>query len=265
MSLLSYSEPLKAINPSPADDLFDCTDFTYQEDAQLFLEEGDPNKLDPDGNGKACDQLPKQPDYTDIDYSDIFDCSDFMYREEAQEYLEPGDPHKLDPDGNGKACEKLPKEPDYNDYMDCSDFTYREEAQSFLEPGDPHKLDPDGNGKACENLPKEPDYSSDYDESDDSGYDLWDCSDFESQAEAELFLEPGDPSGLDADGDGIPCEELPAEPSYEDDYEYDDDYDSGGDYTSGGDRDCSDVSGPIYVGPNDPHGLDGDGDGIGCE
>ncbi len=34
---------------------------------------------------------------------------------------------------------------------------------------------------------------------------------------------------------------------------------------SSGDLDCSDVSGPISVGSSDPHGLDGDGDGVGCE
>ncbi len=31
------------------------------------------------------------------------------------------------------------------------------------------------------------------------------------------------------------------------------------------DLDCDDVSGPVAVGPSDPHGLDGDGDGVGCE
>ncbi|WP_232033247.1 thermonuclease family protein [Streptomyces lincolnensis] len=31
------------------------------------------------------------------------------------------------------------------------------------------------------------------------------------------------------------------------------------------DVDCSDLSGPVWVGPNDPHRLDNDGDGIGCD
>ena len=31
------------------------------------------------------------------------------------------------------------------------------------------------------------------------------------------------------------------------------------------DLDCSDVNGPIYVTGSDPHGLDADGDGVGCE
>jgi len=31
------------------------------------------------------------------------------------------------------------------------------------------------------------------------------------------------------------------------------------------DVDCSDLPGPVWVGASDPHGLDGDGDGVGCE
>ena len=38
-----------------------------------------------------------------------------------------------------------------------------------------------------------------------------DCSDFASQAEAQAVLDadPSDPHGLDAEGDGVPCESLP--------------------------------------------------------
>lgn len=32
-----------------------------------------------------------------------------------------------------------------------------------------------------------------------------------------------------------------------------------------GTADCVPGQGPVYVGPSDPNGLDGDGDGIGCE
>jgi hypothetical protein len=32
-----------------------------------------------------------------------------------------------------------------------------------------------------------------------------------------------------------------------------------------GSYDCPPGGGPVYVGSNDPAGLDGDGDGIGCE
>ncbi|HWO15234.1 MAG TPA: excalibur calcium-binding domain-containing protein, partial [Solirubrobacterales bacterium] len=37
-----------------------------------------------------------------------------------------------------------------------------------------------------------------------------DCSDFSTQEEAQGYLVPGDPHGLDADNDGIACESLPS-------------------------------------------------------
>jgi hypothetical protein len=37
----------------------------------------------------------------------------------------------------------------------------------------------------------------------------YDCSDFSTQAQAEEYLLPGDPYRLDADHDGIACEDLP--------------------------------------------------------
>ena len=37
----------------------------------------------------------------------------------------------------------------------------------------------------------------------------YDCADFATQEEAQGFLSAGDPYGLDADSDGVACEELP--------------------------------------------------------
>jgi hypothetical protein len=42
----------------------------------------------------------------------------------------------------------------------------------------------------------------------------YNCSDFATQAEAEEYLLPGDPYGLDADNDGIACEDNPCPCSY---------------------------------------------------
>ncbi|HET8813642.1 MAG TPA: excalibur calcium-binding domain-containing protein [Solirubrobacterales bacterium] len=53
----------------------------------------------------------------------------------------------------------------------------------------------------------------------------YDCSDFANQAEAQEYLLPGDPYRLDADSDGIACEDLPCPCSYEEGSEGD----SGGD------------------------------------
>jgi hypothetical protein len=38
----------------------------------------------------------------------------------------------------------------------------------------------------------------------------YDCADFATQEEAQEYLEPGDPHRLDADNDGIACEDLPS-------------------------------------------------------
>ena len=40
--------------------------------------------------------------------------------------------------------------------------------------------------------------------------DLFDCGDFATQEEAQQQLLPGDPYGLDQDGDGIACDTLPS-------------------------------------------------------
>lgn len=38
----------------------------------------------------------------------------------------------------------------------------------------------------------------------------YDCADFATQEEAQEYLLPGDPYGLDADSDGVACEDLPS-------------------------------------------------------
>ena len=40
--------------------------------------------------------------------------------------------------------------------------------------------------------------------------DLYDCSDFDTQEEAQAQLLPGDPYGLDGDNDGMACDTLPS-------------------------------------------------------
>ena len=81
-----------------------CSKFTYQEDAQEALDSdpSDPAGLDEDGDGFACDDLPKR--------SPGVQCSDFNFQEEAQAVYnaDPSDPFNLDSDGDGIACESLP-------------------------------------------------------------------------------------------------------------------------------------------------------------
>jgi len=45
----------KEAAPAPSEDLYDCSDFSTQAEAQGFLLPGDPYNLDPDGDGVACE------------------------------------------------------------------------------------------------------------------------------------------------------------------------------------------------------------------
>jgi hypothetical protein len=102
---------------SGGDSNLDCASFETHEEAQRVFEQdlSDPHYLDGDGDGVACEDLPKsQPDDqtpsagsgTDSD----LDCASFETQEQAQRVLEqdPSDPNYLDGDGDGVACEDLP-------------------------------------------------------------------------------------------------------------------------------------------------------------
>jgi micrococcal nuclease len=135
---------------------------------------------------------------------------------------------------------------------DCGDFQSQAEAQAELErdPSDPQNLDGDGDGVACETYP--------YGDSGGTGGggDL-DCADFATQQEAQAELERdlSDPNGLDADNDGIACEELAGN--------------GGG--RGDGDLDCADFATygeaqrEYAKDRTDPNNLDADNDGIACE
>jgi hypothetical protein len=137
------------------------------------------------------------------------------------------------------------------DQFDCASFGSQEAAQAELDrdPNDPSNLDADNDGKACETYP----YRDSGGGGNGSGGDL-DCADFATQeeAQAELDSDPSDPNGLDADSDGVACEDL-----------------AGG--GGGADLDCADfptqqaAQQELAEDPSDPNNLDADDDGIPCE
>jgi Excalibur calcium-binding domain len=90
--------------------------------------------------------------------------------------------------------------------LDCADFATQQEAQAELarDPSDPNNLDADGDGVACETYS----YGTGGGGA-DGGRDL-NCADFATRGEAqrELAKNRTDPNNLDADNDGIACEEL---------------------------------------------------------
>jgi hypothetical protein len=87
----------------------DCGDFRSQAEAQAELERdpSDPNNLDGDHDGEACETYP----YTGGggDGGRDLDCVDFSTHGEAQrEYAKDRtDPNNLDADDDGRACEGL--------------------------------------------------------------------------------------------------------------------------------------------------------------
>ena len=89
--------------------------------------------------------------------------------------------------------------------LDCADFATQQEAQAELERdlSDPHGLDADNDGIACEVLDGGGNVGG-------GGAIELDCADFATQEEAraEIESDPSDPNNLDADNDGIACEEL---------------------------------------------------------
>jgi hypothetical protein len=143
------------------------------------------------------------------------------------------------------------------DLYDCSDFDTQEVAQAQLLPGDPYGLDADNDGMACDSLPSGGTTSGGSPIGGGGGGGDLDCVDFATQeeAQAELERDPGDPNGLDADNDGIACEELAG----------------GGGGGGDGELDCADFAtqqeaqAELERDPSDPNNLDADGDGVACE
>jgi hypothetical protein len=102
--------------PVPTGDL-DCGHFPTQEEAQAVLDAdpSDPNYLDAEGDGIACESLPSSPSSTPSPESvpaptGDLNCDDFATQEEAQEVLDadPSDPNYLNGEGDSVPCESLP-------------------------------------------------------------------------------------------------------------------------------------------------------------
>ncbi|WP_431925608.1 excalibur calcium-binding domain-containing protein [Amycolatopsis tucumanensis] len=119
--------PAPAVFAQPTD-IYNCDDFTYQEDAQAILDQdpSDPHGLDGnDNDGIACESLPHKPSGQPSTPSSSpatqappvtappetttadLDCADFATQAQAQAVLDAdrSDPHRLDADHDGIACE----------------------------------------------------------------------------------------------------------------------------------------------------------------
>lgn len=159
-------------------------------------------------------------------------CDDFGSWEEAQAAFEADRTGlaNLDSDGDGTACETLREDDDEpGTSPQLAALAQNTTTTTSVTPSTPPPSDPvnalvddspnddtttswstttttsssddDSNGNS--------DGDSDSDDNGSSGTDDKDCPDFASQADAQAALdaEPGDPDNLDADDDGIACEQ----------------------------------------------------------
>ena len=115
-----------------AQEQYDCGDFDSQQEAQAELnrDPSDPNNLDADNEGIACDTYPYEDDGGSGGGGDgDLDCADFANRGQAQAVLarDPSDPNRLDADNDGKACEDYP-------YGDSADDGHYSEAPPPIVP-----------------------------------------------------------------------------------------------------------------------------------
>ncbi len=136
-------DALDDVVDADAADEFDCIDFATQEEAQAVydLDPSDPNGLDPDFDGVACEEL--LPDGQEDTAQDAADGARNRNRNRDRNQNQNQDNQADQTDGT--------------EDLDCVDFDFQEEAQAVLDEDstDPYNLDPNGDGFACSSLPSE--------------------------------------------------------------------------------------------------------------
>jgi len=161
--------------------------------------------------------------------ADLYNCDDFQYQEQAQAVLDadPSDPHGLDGGSSGGpdgvACESLPHRPVTTPPTTTTPPPTTEPTEELSEdpapPVEHHNEESDDSHDAPsttpthESAPIHP--ASTGGSGGSGGAELAavdrdrDCADFPTQAEAQAALmnDLSDPERLDADDDGIACED----------------------------------------------------------
>jgi hypothetical protein len=141
--------PLVGIaSAAPAAVDYNCSDFTYQEDAQAKLLPGDPYRLDADHDGVACQNLPHRgssaPTTTPVTST----------KPVASSTSHTGTQHSGTPQQATRTTSSSPSRSTRSAItdLDCRDFSTQAQAQRVLDRdhSDPNRLDADHDGTACE-------------------------------------------------------------------------------------------------------------------
>ncbi|HSU09399.1 MAG TPA: hypothetical protein VLK57_09365 [Pseudonocardia sp.] len=172
-----------------------------------------------------------------IAHAKDLNCRDFTYQEQAQDVLDAdrSDPNHLDDEGDGIACESLPRRSSdgpttttkttptatttsataapvgYSTASTTSSTTTSttQETTSSTTTSTTTTTTSGSDSDSGSNSGSDSDSDADDSSSSDTSGDDRDCADFASQADAQAALdaELSDPDHLDADVDGIACED----------------------------------------------------------
>jgi hypothetical protein len=141
--------PLVGIaSAAPAAVDYNCTDFTYQEDAQAKLLAGDPYRLDADHDGVACQNLPHRGSST-APVSPKPAAQPTGTQHSGTQHA--GTQHTGTATRPASSTSTRTTRPAISD-LDCGDFTSQAQAQRVLDRdhSDPNRLDADHDRTACE-------------------------------------------------------------------------------------------------------------------
>ncbi|GAA4795842.1 hypothetical protein GCM10023200_34880 [Actinomycetospora chlora] len=152
LTLLSVVGPGTGMAFAAGNDVYNCGDFDYQEDAQAVLDQdsSDPNRLDGDSDGVACQNLPHRPSSTSP-ISDVDLGGGSSSTSGGSSSSSSGSSHEVTrPASSSSSSSSTHTSRD----RDCADFSSRQEAQDALDadPSDPERLDADDDGLACESF-----------------------------------------------------------------------------------------------------------------
>ncbi|MEJ2862965.1 excalibur calcium-binding domain-containing protein [Actinomycetospora flava] len=159
LTLLGVFGPGAGMALAAGDDL-NCGDFSYQEDAQdvLDADPSDPNNLDREGDGRACESLPSRGSTSEeLGLTDGSSSSGSTHETSASSAASSS--------SSGSSTRTTPTHD-----RDCADFSSQAQAQGVLDddPSDPERLDADDDGVACESF----DYGDDSSDSEDDSRDV---------------------------------------------------------------------------------------------
>jgi hypothetical protein len=196
-----------ATAPALAANTVNCTDFTYQEDAQAVLDrdKSDPNKLDDDNDGKACEALPSRGSSTPTTTPKPTPTTPPTTTTKPRPTPPPS--HDDDQGTGGGRDDHGGKDDGKDDHGSGRDDHHEDGWQDRDDHGDDH-----GDDATHDDATTDEDGSTTVEEAADDTVVVTgdrDCADFATQAEAQAVLlgDLSDPERLDADSDGIACED----------------------------------------------------------